>query len=148
MALVALNLKPEARQLRQFGVMGAVFFAILVGLAQWRGSIFGFAIAPESLQNTSMVLGGIAALFGALAVVFPKALTPVFLVLSVITFPIGFVLSHVLIFAMFYLLFTPIGLLMRAFGWDAMDRKLDKSASSYWVKRDPVPNVARYFRQY
>jgi hypothetical protein len=30
-----------------------------------------------------------------------------------------------------------MGVVMRAFGWDAMDRAWDPAAKSYWKRRDP-----------
>jgi hypothetical protein len=62
--------------------------------------------------------------------------------------PIGFVISIVLLALTFYLVFTPIGLLMRAFGRDSMGLKFDRAASTYWVKHEPVTDPDRYFRQF
>jgi hypothetical protein len=39
--------------------------------------------------------------------------------------------------AIFFGVFTPFGVVMRLFGRDAMCRKWDAAAPSYWVKRDP-----------
>ena len=43
---------------------------------------------------------------------------------------------------------TPIGLVMRAFGWDPMQRKLDPQATTYWLPRQQVTDVKRYYRQF
>jgi hypothetical protein len=37
----------------------------------------------------------------------------------------------------FYLVLTPVGLLLRLLGKDPLHRKPDRSAASYWVKRAP-----------
>jgi Saxitoxin biosynthesis operon protein SxtJ len=50
---------------------------------------------------------------------------------------LGRVVSPVVLGAIFYGVFTPVGLAMRYFGRDAMCHKLDAAAPSYWVKRDP-----------
>jgi cytolysin (calcineurin-like family phosphatase) len=39
---------------------------------------------------------------------------------------------------MFFGVFTPMGWVMRRFGWDAMRRAWDPAAKTYWIKRDPA----------
>ena len=48
----------------------------------------------------------------------------------------------------FYLVFAPLGWLMRVRGTDPMNRKFDKSAASYWIEHDPSGEASRYFRQF
>jgi hypothetical protein len=47
------------------------------------------------------------------------------------------VVSPVVMGLMFFGLFTPMGFVMRRFGWDAMKRAYDPAARSYWLRRDP-----------
>jgi hypothetical protein len=47
------------------------------------------------------------------------------------------VMSPVIMGIMFFGLFTPMGWVMRRFGWDAMKRAWDPAAKSYWTRRDP-----------
>ena len=47
------------------------------------------------------------------------------------------VISPVAMGVLFYLVITPIGLVMRWFGHDPLRLKLDAKASSYWIKRAP-----------
>ncbi len=51
-------------------------------------------------------------------------------------FLLGWFNTRLLLGIFFYLIITPIGLLMRLFGKDFLDEKIDKSAKSYWNKRD------------
>jgi hypothetical protein len=62
--------------------------------------------------------------------------------------PVGWSVSHLLLLALFYLVVTPIGLLMKLLGYDPLTRGFDRSASSYWVEHAPPPDAARYFKQY
>jgi hypothetical protein len=62
--------------------------------------------------------------------------------------PIGWSLSHVVLAAVYYLVLTPIGLVMRAAGRDPLARRFDRAAASYWIKRDPQVSTERYFRQF
>ena len=43
-------------------------------------------------------------------------------------YPIGWVVSHLLLAIVYYLVLTPIGLVMRLFGGDPMHRGFDRSA--------------------
>jgi hypothetical protein len=46
----------------------------------------------------------------------------------------------------FFVVFTPVGIVMRAFGRDAMCRRFDPAARSYWVHRDPPGPADDSFR--
>jgi len=61
--------------------------------------------------------------------------------------PIGWVVSHLLLIVVYYLILTPCGLLMRLVGYDPLHRKFDPQATTYWIEREPAKDVQRYFRQ-
>ena len=63
-------------------------------------------------------------------------------------FPIGWTVSYLLLAAIFFLVLTPIGLVMRLFGRDPMLRALDRSAKTYWVPHNPGADPRRYFKQF
>ncbi len=48
---------------------------------------------------------------------------------------IGFFMTHLILALMYYLVFTPVGLVMKALGRDPLRLKFNKNAESYWVKR-------------
>jgi hypothetical protein len=50
---------------------------------------------------------------------------------------LGRVVSPIVLGVIFFGIFTPVGVVMRLFGRDAMYRKFDAAAPSYWVRRDP-----------
>lgn len=62
--------------------------------------------------------------------------------------PIGWTFSHVILAAIYYGVITPIGLALRLTGHDAMRRRFDPNASSYWLPRRVPADPARYFRQF
>ncbi|MCB9847532.1 MAG: hypothetical protein H6814_03865 [Phycisphaeraceae bacterium] len=62
--------------------------------------------------------------------------------------PIGWTVSMALLGVVFFLVFTPLGLILRAFGYDPMQRRFDKGRPSYWSEHAPPPEPRRYFRQY
>ena len=91
----------------------------------------------------SLVL--LVALLGLLA---PKALKPIYVGLMIVTFPIGWLMTRVILLVLYFAVLTPVGLLMRLFGRDTMKRAFDRGAQTYWVQHDSKPEKERYFRQY
>jgi hypothetical protein len=50
---------------------------------------------------------------------------------------LGRVVSPLVLGLIFFGVFTPVALVLRAFGRDAMTRTWDPAAKTYWVKREP-----------
>jgi hypothetical protein len=63
-------------------------------------------------------------------------------------FPIGWVVSHTVFAAVYFLVITPIGLALRAAGHDPMERKWNPQSATYWKPREEPPAPSRYFRQF
>jgi hypothetical protein len=139
MALVDIKWRPSRRELRQFGLLVvppvAVFFAV-VARFKWHRPEVALAIGGAAL---------VVMLVGALA---PLALRPLFVGLSLLTFPIGWVVSLALLAVVFYAVLTPIAVIMRLVGEDPMKRRFDRQAKSYWIERRRRADVERYFRQF
>lgn len=62
--------------------------------------------------------------------------------------PIGWSVAATVLMLIYCLVITPIGLGMRFAGRDAMGRRFDPAASTYWRPHQPVTDKARYFHQY
>jgi hypothetical protein len=108
---------------------------------------FGFTIAVALLIVGALPLlrhGGVrwwawivAAVFIGLTWLRPQLLTPLnrwWLKLGLL---LGLIVSPIAMAILFYLVITPIGVLMRLFGKAAMRAHFDPRASSYWIRRDP-----------
>ena len=143
MKLIDINRDPTDRQLKQFGVAALVFLPLIGWLATGKPRTIGAANLP--------LLGGLAAVGLAIAVlafVKPKTIRPVFIGASLATLPIGLVVGEAVLLLIFYGLFTPIGLLFRLIGRDALQRRLDPSAKTYWQPKRQPDSAARYYRQF
>lgn len=149
MALIEINWNPDRRHLRRFGVVALVVFSAVGAWVFFRGSLFGFALGEGAANVTARVLWGVAALCGVLAAAAPSLLRPLYLGLSLVGLPIGLVVSHVVMGVVYYVVVTPIGLVMRLLGRDPLHRGFDPDAETYWVRRDEHGEGAgRYFRQF
>jgi len=81
----------------------------------------------------------------------PESLKPVYCAWSYFTRCIAFIITSLILAVVFYIGFTGVGLLRKAFGKDPMHRKYDPAASSYWIQRagaDAEFEPARYEKQF
>lgn len=135
MALLEINTNPTHHQLRQFGWISCLALPLLVWL--WVGTLLAVTIAAGN--------GLVLALIGQIV---PQWLKPLFVVLALISMPIGLVVGELLLLLLFLLVLTPIAMVFRLIGRDALSRKRPKDASTFWIDRKPVTNVRRYYRQW
>jgi hypothetical protein len=66
----------------------------------------------------------------------------------VMAFPIGWTISQFILALMFYRLFTPIGLVFRLLGRDALHRVRQPGLDSYWSPKATPADPRRYFKQF
>lgn len=147
MAFVSIDYNPPPRTLRNFGFIGLVAFGALAVLAQQHSLVFQRFSATAN-QNCMYVFGGLAAYCGLFAAAAPAALRWLYIFLTVVSFPIGFVMSYVIVSIMFFLIITPIGIIMRMMGRDALRLKFNPQATTHWIPRHPPATIKRYFRQF
>ena len=138
MALIDVNWHPSRTELRVFAGLQLIFFAIVAWMIfdRFEGS---------SVPAVVLVVSAVAAVVGLIE---PKLLRPIYVIWMAAVLPIGWVVSHVMIAVVFYLIITPIGLTMRLLGRDPMERKFDATAKSYWKPRQQQTETNRYFRQF
>ncbi|KPK98787.1 MAG: hypothetical protein AMJ95_02250 [Omnitrophica WOR_2 bacterium SM23_72] len=66
-----------------------------------------------------------------------------------LAFSIEWVVTRLIMCLIFYLMFTPLGLVMRWFGKDFLDRRIEKEKKSYWQEKPKVSfNPTNYERQF
>ena len=152
MALVEVNWKPDNRQLRLFGLAGTVVFSLLAAGATAKITTQSPAGRAWHASDPTVIL--FAAMWAAicvwtvLAIFRPKYLLPFYLAISAVSLPISIVVSFVILAVLYFGVFTPISLVFRLFGRDALHRRFDASAKTYWTPRRPVDDVRRYYRQF
>ena len=71
----------------------------------------------------------------------------IYVLLALVTRPIGWALSHLIIAVLFYALITPLGLLRRLLGRDPLALRAAPGADSYWAQRPPPDDGSSYLRQ-
>jgi hypothetical protein len=148
MAISVINWKPDRRQLRWFGVAAVVLLAAAAVWVLLRRSLAGFEMTSEAAGLVAAALGAAAALCGLLTLAAPAALKPLYLGLTVVGWPIGWLVSNVALALVYYVVLAPIGVVMRVWRPDPLRRRFDREAQSYWVRRPESDESDRYFRQF
>jgi hypothetical protein len=145
--MIDINLEPDIRTLRQFGFIALAGFALLAVVAWYEALVFSFGLGAAR----PYVAGGFAAVAGVsllFSVIYPKANLALYLGLTVIAYPIGFVLSYLVMGTLFFVVITPIGLVLRLLVRDPMERSMLPEAESYWVDARKERPSASYFKQF
>jgi hypothetical protein len=147
--MIKLNLKPDDRILRQFAWVAAIGFPLIAAMFTKGDAAFWQIWRFDWTHPVVLSLGGLGIVQLAACLAGLRQLTQVlFVVMTLIAFPIGFVLSHVLIALIYYLVFTPMALVFKLIGRDAMQRRLDPSIASYWHDRGAPRPPSSYFKLY
>jgi hypothetical protein len=135
--MIAIQWNPERKQLRQFAAIWFPAFCTLVGwmvgrkTGHWAGVEIAWAVC------------GVVVVAGFLH---PPLIRPVFVGLILVTFPIGWVFSHILLGVIFYGILTPTGLILRLTGHDPLQLKRP-TGDSLWKTPVGKTDPASYLRQ-
>jgi len=125
----------EKRDIRVVFLVFSLFFSIIA----WKNYPSNFSFAFVGL----VVLQVLTLTFK------PLLLRPVFQVWLKVAHFIGRVNTQIILTLIYYLVFTPYGLVMRLFRRDPMQRKL-KSAGTYWevLEFEGLKDKTRYEKQF
>ena len=135
--MISVQWNPERKQLRQFA---AIWFPAFCALVGW---LVGKKTGHWGGVEIAWVVGGGIALAGF---IHPPLIRPVFVGLILATFPIGWVVSHVLLGIIFYGVVTPIGVILRLTGHDPLQLKIP-TTNTLWKTPVGKTDPASYLRQ-
>lgn len=124
------------KELRKFGITLAIAFAILGGLLFWRGKPAG------------PYLFIISGLFLVTGLVNPRLLSPIEWGWMKIAHALGYVMTRLLLTITFYIMITPISIVMKILGKDPLRMRFDREAGSYWISVDPEGPTSRVDKPY
>lgn len=74
--------------------------------------------------------------FAVVGTLVPLVLKPIYFAWMTFALALGFVMTRVLLTVFFFLVLTPVALVFRLIGRDALHRKLDPEAASYWIEKE------------
>lgn len=132
-----INWRPNSRELRRFAVAMLIGFTVLGLLAMWRGG---------GIVTTSIVLWTVGVVL-AIATFIPGLGRVSYLAVYLPTSIIGYVVSNVLLTLMFFLVITPLGIILKLMGKDLLQQRRQKDTSQ-WTPVKAVKTEDSYYRQF
>jgi len=139
-----VNWKPNRDELRAFGkslIIGFPCVALVMLLTlRWTEGRW-IADAPLALAA-----GGVLA--GVVVMLAPPLGRPLYVVWYALACAIGLIIGNLLLALVFYVFVTGIGLFMRLIGRDALRRRLDRQAETYWREAEQPTDPRRYYSQF
>ncbi len=114
---------------------------IFTGLAMWR------VINTHSMPLAAIYAVG-AVLLGMIGFAKPRWLALVFSTWLLLTAPVAWVVSAVLLAIVFYGVVTPLGLFFRLIGREELDRRFRTGQDTYWREKPATNDTSRYLKQF
>ncbi len=138
-AMIEIEWHPRREKLRGFGDVAMFFFTVFsLIMYLWRGME----------ASVSLCFCAVGAAIYLASRIWGPLVKPFYVGLMLLTFPIGWIVSNLVLAAVFYLVLTPIGLVFHLFGRDPLERKAGATGNTCWVRRPPPATPKRYFKQF
>ena len=118
------HIKTGKKDLKSFGVTIGIILLLVAGFLFYR--------EKESFQTFLYIAG----FFIGLALILPSMLKPIYIVWMTFAVILGWFMTRVILSLLFYVIITPIGLVLRIFGKDFLELKKQAIQGSYWNQRD------------
>jgi hypothetical protein len=124
---------PAKKELRKFGLGLFVILGLIGGLLLWRGRL----AAPYFLAVSGLSL--------LLSLAWARGLTPVYRFMMWLAEKLAWFNTRLILILVFYLIFAPIGLVLRIMGRDLLNQEIDPQAETYWVDRRHPPFEQKWY---
>ena len=129
--------QPDARELRRFAIAMLVGFFLLGALS---------ALRVKGIGTGSIVLWSIGVVL-AIAAFVPRLGRIAYLAVYLPTSIIGYVVSNVMLTLMFFLVITPLGIVMKLMGKDLLQQRRPDRRTQ-WTPVKETKNEDSYYRQF
>jgi len=117
------SIKSTKPELRKFGLTIGILLLVIAGFLYWR--------QRPSFPYFAYIGGG----FALTGLVVPILLKPIYKAWMSFAVVMGFIMTRVILTIIYFGMFTPIALVAKLLGKDLLDERLNKNATTYWVKR-------------
>ena len=136
-----IDCQPSETLLKRFGLYGS-------GLALLAAVVTVVRSVDTARSSKVLVLLALAVITGAAGLIRPRYLKPLYLALTIATWPIRWCLSWVAVTLLFFLIITPFALVFRWIGRDELRRRFRRPATTFWIRRPPPPPARSYLREF
>jgi Saxitoxin biosynthesis operon protein SxtJ len=138
-----VNWNPDRRAQKKFAVSLIIGFPVI--------AVVFSAVAylkAHSLNHFFLWLGLTGFGVGAVLWLLPQMARPFYMAWYFLACCMGFVIGNLLFSLLFYLVFTPLGLLLRLRRQQPIEKGFDKARPSYWRDAEKPVDLKRYYRQF
>jgi len=118
------HLPTDTPALRKFGLAVGGVFLLIAAIGWWFGK--SWAPIPAYIGAPLVILGA----------VLPAVLKPIYLAWMSMAIVLGSFMTRVLLTIFFFLVIVPVGLFFKLIGRDALNRKIDRDAETYWIEKE------------
>ena len=125
------------KQIRQFGLLVGM---VLIAIGSWQ-------LYRQIYPTTRIILWVIGGFLFVSGLLWPKILKPLYILWMFLAHILSWINTRIILGLIFYLIFTPIGLIMRLIKRDPLQRKIDQEVDSYWIQREEPQNIKEHFER-
>ena len=125
------------KQIRQFGLLVGT---VLIAVGCWQ-------LYRQIYPIMRIVLWSIGGFLFSGGLLWPQILKPLYVLWMLLAHMLSWVNTRIILGVIFYLIFTPIALVMRIAHRDSLQRKINKNANSYWTQRTAPENIKEHFER-
>ena len=125
------------KQIRQFGLLVGM---VLIAIGSWQ-------LYRQIYPTTRIILWVIGGFLFVSGLLWPKILKPFYILWMFLAHILSWINTRIILGLIFYLIFTPIGLIMRLIKRDPLQRKIDQEVDSYWIQREEPQNIKEHFER-
>lgn len=131
------DIKKDKNSLRKYGLIMALAFMIISSI---------FYVKHGAYLKPTII---ISLLFFVCALTAPQLLKNPYAVWMRFTYVLAWVNTRIILTLIFFLVFTPIGFIIRLLGKDLLDLKIKENVPTYWRKKNKKEfKKEDYYRQF
>lgn len=141
-----VNWNPDINERKKFGkilIIGFPIFSFLIFLLGWVSS----GVWNKNLEIACWICG-IGVVLGLISYFLPQISKPIYQAWYFVGCCLGFIISNLIFTLMYFLIFTPVGLIRRMFSKDSFPKTFDKSKKTYWQDAEQMDDISRYYKQF
>lgn len=130
------RLEINRKTLRNFGLLFFGIFSIWAGMMYWKTN-------PYWLWPVMASIG-----FILIGIFCPMVLRQPYRLWMSLAFVMGWFMTRLILSILFFVVMTPMGIILRLLKKDLLDETIHKDAMTYWNKYEGMQDKDRYGKQY
>lgn len=140
--------KDPASLITDFGRVFFIGVFIIGAVLQWHAAQWAWSWSAFTAQaHISFMWWLVGGVVLTLASLLPPTIRPIYFLWILLGQTLGLVVNYLLLGVVFYLIFTPLGLLYRR--WcGVITKRPDPKLASYWEEKQSQGERDRYYRQF